>query len=213
MKSFIVAGLLAFTLPGWCLAQTQETTQKPPAELCTRATMDLRMNARKLAEEHLTFTRNFIISTLAGLDDADAVGDRLLKNVDDIRAAANIYYGIIPSMTMKSLLKDHVLLGAEVVKAAKSGDPQALAAAAKKWQDNSDTIAGFLATANPNWSQPMLTEVMRKHLELTSAEVTARLKKDWNGDIDAYDKGHDHILMIADIFSDGIIKQFPEKFK
>jgi hypothetical protein len=28
----------------------------------------------------------------------------------------------------------------------------------------------------------------------------------------AYDKVYDHILMMADALSDGIVKQFPEKF-
>jgi hypothetical protein len=39
------------------------------------------------------------------------------------------------------------------------------------------------------------------------------LKKDWAGDVAAYDKGHVHMLMFADIMAEGIIKQFPEKFK
>ena len=38
------------------------------------------------------------------------------------------------------------------------------------------------------------------------------LKKDWNGDIRTFDEGEIHLIKIADILSDGIIKQFPQKF-
>ncbi|HEY5524437.1 MAG TPA: glycosyltransferase, partial [Clostridium sp.] len=52
---------------------------------------------------------------------------------------------------------------------------------------------------------------LHKHLDFITAQATSRIKKDWKADIDAYDKGEDHMLMFADIISDGIIKQFPQK--
>ena len=55
--------------------------------------------------------------------------------------------------------------------------------------------------------------MLHKHLEYTTGEVVSRLKKDWAADIDFYDKGHIHILMLADALTDGILKQFPDKFK
>ena len=55
--------------------------------------------------------------------------------------------------------------------------------------------------------------MLQKHLDLTTGEVVGRLTKDWAKDIETYDTGHVHMLMFADMLSDGILKQFPAKFK
>ena len=51
---------------------------------------------------------------------------------------------------------------------------------------------------------------LQRGLDLTTAEVVAHLKGDWSADVAAYDKVHEHILMLADQLSDGIVAQFPE---
>jgi len=53
---------------------------------------------------------------------------------------------------------------------------------------------------------------MNGHLQTTSDEVKARLSKDWNGDVQAFAAVYNHILRFADALSDGIVKQFPDKF-
>ena len=54
--------------------------------------------------------------------------------------------------------------------------------------------------------------MMNTHLSTTATELTARLHKDWAGDVKAFDAVYDHILHMADALSDGIVKQFPDKF-
>ena len=43
-------------------------------------------------------------------------------------------------------------------------------------------------------------------------ELMARVDKKWNDDVKAFDAVYDHILKMADALSDGIVKQFPDKF-
>jgi hypothetical protein len=167
---------------------------------------------RKLWEDHITWTRNYIVSALAGLDDAATVAQRLLRNQDDIGAAIKPYYGDAAGKKLAGLLRDHILVATEVVAAAKVGNSEQLAAAQKKWRSNGDDIAAFLSGANPHWPSRTMQSMLRQHLEFTTNEVVARLKKDWAADVKAYDDGHDHMLMFADALADGIAKQFPAKF-
>lgn len=187
--------------------QTNTTAQ------CTKAEVNLKMDMRKLWEDHIAYTRNYIISAIAQLEDLDAVTARLLKNQDEIGAAIKPYYGDAASTKLTALLREHIVLAGDVVKAAIKNDTAAVKAAQDKWTVNADEISTFLSSANPNWKQDDLKNMMYKHLELTTGEATSRLKKDWNADIGFYDKNHTHMLMFSDALSDGIIKQFPDKFK
>ena len=85
-------------------------------------------------------------------------------------------------------------------------------AADDRWHKNAADISDFLSKANPNWPRATLLDMMNTHLSTTATELTARLTKDWDGDVKAFDAVYDHILHMADALSDGIVKQFPDKF-
>jgi hypothetical protein len=169
---------------------------------------------RKLWEDHITWTRIFIISAAGDLPDKAAATDRLLQNQVDIGNAIKPYYGDAAGNQLTTLLKEHITTAAEVVTAAKAGDKAKQDDATKRWFTNSDQIADFLSKANPKaWPQAEMRKMMRDHLNLTTEEVVARLQGNWAADIAAYDKVHEQILHMADMLSAGIISQHAAKFK
>jgi competence protein ComGC len=186
--------------------------QKIGKAVYTQSVVDLRNAMRQLWEEHIVYTRGYITSALAGLDDTGKVAERLLRNQDDIGNAIKPIYGEEAGKKLAALLRDHILIAADIVTAAKAGDNDGVAKGEKRWTANADDIAAFLSSANPNWPIQTLKDMLYKHLAFTTTEVVSRIKKDWSSDIEAYDKGHAHMLMFADMLTDGIVKQFPKKF-
>jgi hypothetical protein len=169
---------------------------------------------RVLWEDHITWTRLYIVSVAAGLPDRDATAGRLLQNQTDIGNAIRPYYGAAADEKLTTLLRGHILTAAELLAAAKAGDSAKVSQAKARWYANADEIAVFLSGANPkNWPLAEMKSHMRDHLDLTLEEATARLKSDWAADIAAYGKIHAQILEMADMLSEGIIKQFPDKFR
>ncbi|HUS13252.1 MAG TPA: hypothetical protein VMZ30_22470 [Pyrinomonadaceae bacterium] len=169
---------------------------------------------RKLWEDHITWTRVFIISAAADLPDKAAATDRLLQNQVDMGNAIKPYYGDAAGNQLTALLKEHITTAAEIVTAAKAGDKAKQDDATKRWVTNADQIADFLSKANPkNWPQAEMRKMMRDHLNLTTEEVVARLQGNRAADIAAYDKVHEQILHMADKLSAGIISQHAAKFK
>jgi hypothetical protein len=168
---------------------------------------------RKLWEDHVTWTRLYIVSAVAGLPDTKPTAERLLRNQTDIGDAIKPFYGDAAGERLTALLKPHILIAAELVGAAKAGDDKRVQDASARWYANADEMADYLSGANPaNWPRQTLRSEMRHHLDLTLQEAQARLKGDWAADIAAYDTVHEHILGMADVLSTGIIKQFPRKF-
>ncbi len=169
---------------------------------------------RKLWEDHVTWTRLYIVSAAAGLPDAQLTAERLLRNQVDIGDAIKPFYGEAAGERLAALLRSHILIAADLVKAAKAGDTAGVEAASARWYANADEIADFLSDANPaNWPRKTLRSEMRHHLDLTLQEAQARLRGDWAADIAAFDTVHQHILGMAGVLSRGIVSQFPRRFK
>ena len=187
-------------------APALNATQQKPSKA------SLKEDMRKLWTDHVVWTRDYIIAAAADAPDQPSAAGRLMKNQEDIGAAVAGFYGKPAGDQLTTLLKDHINIAVEVIKAAKAGNKAGLAAADGKWQKNGEDIADFLSKANPNWPRATLIGMMRTHLSTTTAEVTARLNKDWAGDVRAFDEVYKHILMMSDALTDGIVKQFPAKF-
>lgn len=169
---------------------------------------------QKLWEDHITWTRLFIVSAVSDLPDQSPTTQRLLQNQDDIGNAIKPFYGEDAGNQLSFLLRDHILIAADLLQAAKNGNTAAFEVASARWYANADDIAIFLNSANPkNWPLDEMKAMMKEHLDLTLAEPSARLNGDWDSDIAAYDEIHIQILEMADMLSTGIIEQFPKLFK
>jgi hypothetical protein len=184
----------------------------PPA--ATANADALRADLRVLWEDHIVWTRLAIISLTTGSLDTQATVARLLQNQSHIGNAVKPYYGRAAGTKLTAELRKHILIAADVVAAAKAGDQAKLADAQARWQGNADDIAGVLASVNPrHWKLKAMKAEMRKHLALTTEEAVARLQGNWAADVAAYDKIHRHILHLSDVLADGLIEQFPRRFR
>jgi len=166
----------------------------------------------KLWEDHVAWTRLFIVSAVAGLPDKDDTTARLMQNQVDIGNSIRPYYGDAAGDQLTTLLKEHIGIAAELVAASKGRDSTTAADAKTRWFANADQIAIFLGKANPSWSETDVRKMMYDHLNLTLDEATARIGGDYRADIVAYDRIHSQILSMADMLASGIVSQFPEKF-
>ena len=208
-KGLIAALSLACAIAIGCAASTGAVSHDP----MDGAACQLKQDMRKLWTDHTVWTRDYIIAAVADAPDAQAAATRLLKNQEDIGAAVATYYGRPAGDQLTALLKTHITTAVDVVKAAKAGDTAAFKTADDAWQQNAMQIADFLSKANPNWPKSTLESMMKEHLSTTTTEVQARLDKNWDADVRAWDAVYNHILKMSDALTDGIVKQFPDKFR
>jgi hypothetical protein len=206
------AAVLALTLAGGHGAEAHSDHARSTAGTSAKG-LALHDGMRKLWEDHITWTRLFIVSAAADLPDKQATTERLLRNQVDIGNAIKPYYGREAGNRLTQLLQQHILGAADILTAAKAGDQDAVEKATAAWYRNGNQIADFLHGANPGeWPRGEMRKMMREHLDLTLAEAVAHLKGEDRTDIRTYDRIHRQILGMADMLSDGIVAQFPKRF-
>ncbi|SFL38308.1 hypothetical protein [Pelosinus propionicus] len=163
---------------------------------------------RLLWEQHVYWTRMTIISIAASLPDLEPTTNRLLRNAPDFARVFNHFYGNRVAFKFEQLLTDHLVIAAELVNAAKAGNSTAAADAERRWYVNADEIVHFLNCINPYWTKKHMREMWYDHLALTKAEAVARLNNEFKKDIAIFDNIEKEALMMADDFSNGIIRKF-----
>jgi len=176
---------------------------------------DLKSAMRKLWEDHITWTRNVIFNIIDDLPGTTEAVNRLLQNQVDIGNAIKPYYGESAGNQLTALLHDHITIAADLLTALKNdntppfGDTPAFTAAYGAWVTNADAIAALLSSVNPNWPLEEMKMMMHDHLEATGAEALARKNANYAADVTAFENVHIQILAMADMLTDGIVKQFP----
>jgi len=214
----VFSALVALSLSGGHAmtagAATQHDHGHATATAPTAREADLRMGMRHLWEDHVSWTRMAVISLTGDLPDTKATVARLLRNQSDIGAAIKPYYGRAAGQKLTSLLRQHILIAADLIAAAKSGDKSAIAQQQARWQSNADDIAVLLNSANPRfWKLGALKGMLYEHLGLTTQEVVARLQHRWAADVRIYDRINRQALEMADMLSSGIVAQFGSRFR
>lgn len=175
---------------------------------------DFRDDMRKLWDDHSELTRSFIIGVVSDMPDQSETAQRLIQNQNDIGAAIKPFYGDAAGDQLAGLLREHALISATMLQAARKADAPAFEEAVAHWYSNADEIAQFLHDRNPeNWPLRKTRPMMRVYLDLTLEEALARWNGDFAEDMAAYEKVQDHALEIADMLSEGIINKFRQKFR
>ena len=207
----LTAALAALAVSGGHGAQAHGPASTHAA--VTSAELGLRQDMRSLWEDHVSWTRLAIVSLTTGSPDTKATVARLLRNQSDIGNSIVPFYGRAAGTALTGLLRQHILVAADLIAAAKAGDKAKLAKEQVAWQRNADAIATSLSKANPGaWKRGEMKAMLQTHLALTTQEVVARLQGKWTADVLAYDQIVKQALGMADMLSEGIIQQFPARF-
>lgn len=152
---------------------------------------------QELWGQHVYWTRFFIISTAANLEDLKPVTNRLLQNPKDFAQALSPIYGRKAASQFQELLTQHLLIAADLVNAAKNGDMEKVSCIRQKWYENADEIASFLYSINQCWNKAKWKEMLYSHLEMTEKEATLRLQGEYAADIQVFNQIEKEALKMA----------------
>jgi peptidoglycan/xylan/chitin deacetylase (PgdA/CDA1 family) len=185
---------------------------RPAPFVWTSSRVELNRTFRALWEQHVYWTRLTVDSIAGRLPDEAPTTARLLRNADDLGAVFRPYYGPQVAKQFAGLVRTHLTIAAELVTALRDGQKAKAEDANKRWYANADDIARFLGRINPYWSEAEWRFMYREHLRLLTEEVTTRLAGKYKENVATGDPIEKQALGMADVFTIGIIRQFPGMF-
>ena len=209
----VFSALVALAVSGGHDAHAHDETVHRQAAVSSQELV-LRNDMRRLWEDHVTWTRLAIISLTTNSPDTTTTVARLLRNQNDIGNSIKPLFGAAAGKQLTALLRQHILIAADLIAAARKGDQAEVARQQTRWTTNADQIATLLNKANPRfWKLAPMKAMLQHHLLLTTNEVVARLGQNWAADVRAYDEIHLQALHMADMLSSGIVARFPARFR
>ena len=162
--------------------------------------------------EHVFWTRLFLISVAENLNGLEPTKTRLLENPRTIANVFRKYYGNNIANKIEELIREHLVIGGDLIVALKNGNEKLAQELNTKWYKNADDMAEAFSSINPYYPKEEVRQMLYNHLRLTTNEVSARLQKKYIEDIRAYDMVQKEVLKMAESFVNGIVKQFPDSF-
>ncbi|WP_214628227.1 glycosyltransferase [Paenibacillus agaridevorans] len=208
--AMVLSTALVFTVTP--VVNSVSASEEKKTECISPEIMKLTSDMQKAWIDHTVWTRSYIVSAISGLKDQSAVLERLLRNQQDIGDLIKPYYGNAAGNKLAELLREHILIAGKIITAAKANNQAEVKKLEAAWHKNADEIAKFLSAANPNWSFKELQDMLYTHLQYITEMVLSYLKGDWKANIAVTDQNEIHMIKLANMLTDGIVKQFPEKF-
>lgn len=169
---------------------------------------NLKNNMREVWEQHVFWTRLLIISIIEHLNDETETTERLLRNAKNLARLYNPYYGDNIANTIEKLITDHLVIADKLVHAIIDNNTNETNKLNTDWYKNADDIANALSSINPYYNKEEIRKMLYTHLDLTKEEVTNRINRNYKFEIETFDKVEKEALMMADYFTNGILKQY-----
>ncbi len=166
----------------------------------------------KLWCQHSEWTLMAITSIVFNNPNEEAVLNRLLRNPDDFYLVLEPFYEENIASRFSNLLTEHLVLAGDLAYALMN-EPDMVADIRRRWYQNADEISYLLGLINPYWTYRKWREMFFKHLQLAERFTIALLDRRYDEYVMVYDMFEAQTMMMADMMYEGIMKQFPDKFK
>jgi LysM repeat protein len=171
--------------------------------------LELIKEMRFRLQEHVFWTRAAIISILEDLEDKELIVTRLLQNAKDVSEVFSPYYSEEVVDTIDKLIEEHLTIAANLVTALRRNNAVLFERYNEDLYKNADAIAQTLASINPYYDIEELREMLYQHLDLLIRLMVEQNNKNYVQQIKDFDASHEQIVLMADMLTEGIVKQFP----
>ncbi len=187
-------------------AQVLSTPSENDKRLVFKAEMS------RLWIDNAIYSRQAILCLVDRLPGAEESLYRLMINQEDMGRMFTRFYGREKGDEFCDLISSNTSLTVSMIrnKSRNSGDYEAARA---KMDYNVDRIITYLVAVNPHWTEEELKYLIHLQSKLFDTQLQSRVNANYSYDIETFDRMISETYRLADVLSEGIMKQFPERFE
>jgi hypothetical protein len=191
------------------LAVSQPPPQQGPQ---TASEVELRLEMQHMWETHVHDLHNLIAAEINDLPETPVILEKSLMDVDKMAFSLQPFYGQEAAANLDRLLRLHETTAYNYVKAAEEGNQEGMRTALADSAAVVDQIAQCLSSLNPNWPYEAVKTLFQTHVNDLVNITDLKLAANFAGELDAVDTAVQHARLTADVITDGLVAQFPERF-
>lgn len=193
-----------------------------PVSVMNEPTMLFRMDSRTLWSKFVWGLLNYGIALNNDLTSTEMVKGRAVKHADALGDFIIPFYGVEAGVELARQLGNFIKIGESVVQIVKDGGT--VDGGEALWSETIEEISDFLTNINPdNWPKPVIKEYLVALCRFWIDEINTRHEQNWMLNEVMLDNLTQLIVTgvginggsfgsLADVFSRGIIMQFPDRF-
>lgn len=169
---------------------------------------DLRNTLRLLWIEKFIWTRFYLVSRFAGLDDIVILSNRIYESAISIANLFNLYYGSSAKQQIENFLRQDISYNLSYIDSLLTKETELSKDIIDKWKLNAMELANYLSTINKEYNKDDLYQIFSNLIDLNIHEANKRLDKDYVTDIGQFDLIAYLSNSLSDYLWSGIINTF-----
>ncbi len=171
----------------------------------TYGQMNLINDARLFWVEFVIWMRSYMVSTLTGFSDIDAIKDRLFRMPAGFTAKLQPYFGISKSEQFQQLKLMYIVHILTFIAAQHSKNQPVVDTAVRAMYKDADSMSEFLASINPYWSKIQWQNLFYQLNDMLINEMFTLLTGNYVSEIEIRERLIKHALILGDYTASGLM--------
>ena len=171
----------------------------------TYGQMNLINDFRALWAELVIWMRSYMVSTITGFSNINAIRNRVNRIPWDMRQKLQPFLGVELAEQFQSLLSMYLNHAQILVDAQKNMDQEAMNNTVSALYRDADSMADFLASINPYWSKSQWQNLFYQLTEMGITEIVDIFSGNYDEEIDLRDRMLKLGLVLGDYMAGGVM--------
>lgn len=170
------------------------------------AYINLIKDFRYLMSQMAYLTKAYFTAVFSGYGNADAIANRLYDLPNSFKVKAELVFGKQLSEEFLNLMSLHIVYLQSLAHALMSGDQTTANYTTKQLYGNAEDMAAQYGKVNPFWNEKQWKTLLYNYTGMLIQYAVALASKDFEKDLDIFDRMLLSALLIGDYQADGFMQ-------